>query len=211
MVENKITVIGAGGHAKVVVATALAAGLAVVGVYDDDPALTGTFLFGVPVWGRICDLEIAGGQPLVLAVGDNATRRRLVALLTGAKWATIVHPRAIVHESVRLEPGCVVFAGAVIQPESRVGAHVIVNTGAIIDHDCRIGDFAHLAPGSCLAGNVRVGDGCLVGVGSVVGPGVRLGDWSVLGAGGVAMSDLPVNTIAVGVPAKVRKSDALSR
>jgi acetyltransferase-like isoleucine patch superfamily enzyme len=94
-----------------------------------------------------------------------------------------------------------------------VGAHVVVNTGAIIDHDCRIAEFAHLAPGSCLAGNVRVGAGCLVGVGSSVGPGVRLGEWSTLGAGGVAMSDIPANTVAVGVPAKPCRSkpETLSR
>ncbi|MFH7321206.1 acetyltransferase [Desulfurivibrio sp. D14AmB] len=202
MIEGGITVIGAGGHAKVVVATALAAGMVVDAIYDDNPALVGGSLLGVPIRGRIADLQPLAGRALILAIGDNATRCRLAARLAGAEWATVVHPRATVHGSVRLGPGCMVFAGAVIQPDSRVGAHVIVNTGAVVDHDCRIGDFAHLAPRSALAGNVRIGTGCLVGIGGVVAPGVGLGDWSVLGAGGVAIAEVGSHLVASGVPAR---------
>jgi sugar O-acyltransferase (sialic acid O-acetyltransferase NeuD family) len=201
----KILVIGAGGHAKVVVATAQAAGWAVAGLYDDDPALWGKSLLGVPVVGPTTCLRPDSETHLVAAVGDNRTRERLVHQFSHARWATIVHPRALIHESVSLGEGTVVFGGAVLQPMVKVGKHAIVNTGAIIEHDCRLGDFVHVAPGARLAGGVVVEDRCLIGIGASVLPMVKIAEDSVIGAGSVVVRDIPPRSVAYGVPAMVRR------
>jgi len=197
--------IGAGGHAKVVVATARSAGFEVVGLYDDNPTLHGSSLLGVPVLGGITDIDPETAESFMLAIGDNGTRRKLGNQLSHLPWATIIHQQAMVHESVRLSPGSIVFAGAVIQPEAEIGAHVIVNTGASVDHDCQIGDFAHLAPGVRLAGGIRVGDGAFVGMGSCVIPGKCIGAWSVVGAGTVITKDIHDRVLAFGVPARIQR------
>lgn len=198
----KLYVIGAGGHAKVVLSTLLAAGLSVDGLFDDDPQKQETSVLGVKVIGTVAQAKELVCCRGVLAIGDNAARQRLAQLLKDWEWVSIIHPRAYVHPSAYIGEGTVVFAGAVIQPEVRIGAHAIVNTGATIDHDCVLKDFVHVAPGSHLGGGVTVGEGALVGIGSVILPGVKVGDWSVVGAGAVVTKDVPPNCIVVGVPAK---------
>jgi sugar O-acyltransferase (sialic acid O-acetyltransferase NeuD family) len=195
-----VVVIGAGGHAKVVISTLAACGTPVAAVLDDDDSKWGTDAQGTRV-GRI---ERARGGRGIVGIGDNAKRREMARAL-GLEWQTAVHPAAYVHPSVKLGRGTVVFAGAVVQPDAVVGDHVIVNTGATVDHDCVIGDFAHLAPGVHLAGAVRVGEGAFLGIGSVACPGVRIGRWATLGAGAVAIHDLADGVVAVGVPAAVRR------
>jgi sugar O-acyltransferase (sialic acid O-acetyltransferase NeuD family) len=198
-----VILVGSGGHAKVVLATAQAAGIAVARVVDDNPARHGHRLLGVPIEGPTADVLADPGALAVLAIGDNRARQRLAA---GARctFATVVHPGAIVHPTVTVGGGTVVFAGVVVQPETRLGEHVIVNTGASIDHDCVIGDHAHIAPGVHLAGGVTVGEGSFLGVGTGVIPGIHIGSWATVGAGAAVVRDLPAGCTAVGVPARPR-------
>lgn len=200
---SDLVVIGAGGHAKVVVATARAAGFDVVAVLDDDGSRRGRAILGARVEGTTAELGRWPDALALLAIGSNRVRKELAARLP-ARWATLVHPSAVVHESVRIGEGTVVFAGAVIQPDTVLGAHVIVNTAASIDHDCQVGDFAHVAPGSHLAGGVSLGEGAFLGIGAKVIPGRRVGSWATVGAGGVVIRDIGEGCVAVGVPARER-------
>lgn len=200
--EAPVLVIGAGGHAKVIVGLAQVLGLEVACCVDDDPARIGGAVLGVPVRGPTGAVSLTGHR-VVLGIGNNRTRARLASSLSCA-WATLVHPRAFVHPSVTLGAGTVVFAGAVVQPEAVLGAHVIVNTGATVDHDCRVGDCAHLAPGVHLAGDVHIGDGAFLGVGVSVIPGRRVGAWATVGAGAAVVRDVAPGTVAMGVPARSR-------
>jgi sugar O-acyltransferase (sialic acid O-acetyltransferase NeuD family) len=198
-----LAVIGAGGHAKVVIATARAAGHHDITVHDDDPARHGERLLDAPVVGTAAAVLADPTALAVLAIGDNATRLRL-ARGARCRFATIVHPGAHVEPSVVVGAGTVVFAGCTIQPDTRIGAHVIVNTGATIDHDCAIGDGVHVAPGTHLAGNVTLGEGVFLGIGTVVIPGRTIGAWTRVGAGAAVVHDLPGGVTAVGVPARPR-------
>ncbi|WP_203568113.1 sugar O-acetyltransferase [Aestuariimicrobium ganziense] len=55
----------------------------------------------------------------------------------------------------------------------------------------------------CWAEPVTIGNDCWFGANVVVTPGVTIGDNCVIGAGSVVTSDIPANSIAVGVPARV--------
>jgi len=203
--HSPIAVIGAGGHAKVVIGTLQAAGFAVLAVYDDSPDKWGNDLMGVPVRGPVERITEDGVLKAVIAIGDNTIRCRLSVKIRGVEWFTVVHPCAWVHPSVHLGAGTVVFAGAVIQPEARIGDHVIVNTAATIDHECVVGDYAHIAPGAHLAGRVEVGEGTFIGMGCNVIQCLRIGKWCTVGAGAVVTKPIPDHTTAVGVPARVVK------
>ncbi len=194
-------VIGAGGHGKVVAAALVAAGVEVVGLFDDAAHLHGRRLIGIPVVGGIGALDRA--LPAVLGIGDNRARAALAAALD-LEWITVIHPWAWLHPSVRPGAGAVVMAGAIVQPDTEIGPHAIINTGASIDHDCRIGAYAHIAPGCHLSGDVHVGEGTLLGVGACARPGSRVGAWAMVGAGGAVVGALPDGCVAVGVPARPR-------
>jgi sugar O-acyltransferase (sialic acid O-acetyltransferase NeuD family) len=202
---RRIAVLGAGGHAKVVISTLQAAGIAPGVALDDDPSRWGGAVLGVEMRGPIDEFHGLGYRCAVVAIGDNRERRRLVAELAAGgeiEWETVVHPSAVVHSSVRLGPGTVVFAGAVIQPDATVGAHAIINTGASVDHDCQLGDFVHLAPGGRLGGAVTVGEGALLGIGCAVLPGRSVGAWAVVGAGATVTEDVGEGWTVAGTPAR---------
>ncbi len=198
----KVYVIGAGGHGKVVVRLLRELGYSVAAVFDDDPRHWQEPLLGVPVLGPVARIEEHPRRPAVIAVGDNAARRR-IAQRHSLDWLTAVHPSAIVDFLVCLGRGTVVLPRAVVQVDSCLGDHVIVNTAATVDHDCRIGDYVHLAPGSHMAGGVSIGEGVLVGIGAVAIPGITIGAHTTVGAGAAAVSDLPAGVVAVGVPARI--------
>lgn len=204
MSRRRAAVLGAGGHAKVVIATLQAAGWEVEAAYDDAEERWGDEVLGVPVRGPLGEARDAGIEAAVLGIGSNRDRRRLAGEIA-LPWISVIHPAAVVHPSVRLGPGTVVFAGAVIQPDTEIGRHAIVNTGASVDHDGRIGDFAHVAPGCRLGGGVTVGEGALVGIGASVVPAVTIGAWSVVGAGSTVVAHLGSGVMAYGTPARERK------
>jgi UDP-perosamine 4-acetyltransferase len=203
---DRIVVVGAGGHAKVVIATVRAAGGDVVAVYDDDHSKWGQQILGVPIQGPISGEEIGGG-PAIIAIGNNRVRQSLAQRLH-AQWVSVCHPSATVHPSVSLGPGTVVFAGVVIQPDATIGAHSILNTAASVDHDCILGDFVHIGPGVSLCGGVTLDEGVVLGVGAKVAPNVEIGPWSTAGAGAVCVVDVARDTTVVGVPARSIEADA---
>ena len=197
--SESVVVVGAGGHAKVVVSLLQSLDVHVAGIVDDDPQKRGVKILGVEVMGAIDPASQVADQG-VLAIGSNEVRQRL-ALDLSLDWGVFVHPTAWVHPTVELGPGTVIFSGAIVQPDTWIGSHAIVNTGACVDHDCRVGDFSHLAPGVSLAGGVTVGQGTLMGIGSCASPGVEIGDWVTVGAGAAVVRDLAAGVTAVGVPA----------
>lgn len=199
--SKAVVVVGAGGHASVVIATLQAVGTPIVCAVDDDPDRIGGEILGVEIRGPVAAAPDFAGRG-VLAIGGNRTRQSLATELE-LDWIAAIHPQAIVHPSASIGPGSVVFAGAVVQPHTKVGAHAIINTGARVDHDCRIGDFCHIAPGVSLAGGVVLGEGVLMGIGSCAIPGVRVGDWTRVGAGSAVTAELPDSATAVGSPARI--------
>ena len=50
---------------------------------------------------------------------------------------------------------------------------------------------------------VAIGDNVFIGARSLVLKGVEIGDNAVVGAGSVVTSDVPVNAVVAGVPARV--------
>ena len=196
-----LLVFGAGGHGRVVLDSALAAGLPVAMLIDRHPTVAQ--VYGVPVAETFPFARFR----FLVAIGDNADRRRVFAELRarGGQPVNVIHPSAAVSPHAQLGHGVFVCAGAAINAGAVIGDNCIVNTSASVDHDCAIGEHTHLAPGVRLGGDVRVGAECLLGIGAAVLPGLSIGDRSVVGAGSVVTRDLPGGIVAFGAPACVRR------
>lgn len=202
-------IVGAGGHAKVVIELFRSLRVPITGLTDADD--TPRQVLEAPVLGDdtvLPGLFEQGARNAFVALGDNKRRLemglRLQAL--GFNLMTAVSPRATVSPSARLGVGVAVMAGAVINAEAEVGDLAIINSGAIVEHDVVLGRACHIGPGAVLAGQVRVGEGALLGAGSSAAPGRQIGANSVIGAGGCVVRDIPADVVAVGVPALVLRS-----
>lgn len=187
---------GASGHGKVIKDILEAQGRKVDGFIDDDASVNE--LSDLPV---LHSAEKA--DEMIVSIGVNATRKKVVEKLHCKIGAAAIHPSAIISKTVEIGEGSVAMAGAIINADAKIGQHCIVNTGATIDHECQIGDYAHIAPGVNLCGQVHVGEGALIGAGSCVIPCVKIGKWCVIGAGSVVVSDIPDGYLAYGNPCKL--------
>ena len=198
-----VSLIGSGGHGKVVIATLRASNVNVDHVFDDDDARVGSLLSGLPVEST---KEIKSGMTCVVAVGNNSVRKRLVERFPHVVWATVVHPSAVLSEDVVIGPGSVVMAGAVIQSNVEIGAHVIVNTRSSVDHDCILDHFSSVAPGATLCGDVHLGALSVLGAGATVREKTTIAESCTLGMGAALTRDMSTpGETWVGVPACRRK------
>ncbi|HEY7960545.1 MAG TPA: NeuD/PglB/VioB family sugar acetyltransferase [Solirubrobacteraceae bacterium] len=204
-------VVGAGGHARSVIAALRSSGEALepVACTDPDAALHGSEIDGVPVLGAdgLLPELLDGGAAACLglgAVGDNRPRARLYAHVAalGFVLPKVIHGRAHVDSTASIGAGSVVLAGALVGPGAVIGENVIVGTGAIVEHDCRIGDHAHLASGCVLGGAAAVAASAHVGLGAVVLQGRGVGPLALVGAGAVVVRDVPSGETVAGSPAR---------
>jgi sugar O-acyltransferase (sialic acid O-acetyltransferase NeuD family) len=219
--RTPLAIVGSGGHAKCVVECVEQQGRYAIVAFIDDFKVPGSRVFGHPVLGP-CNAEIVrqlrelGVETAVVAIGDNATRARVVEKLR-TLWptlvaATIVHPSAIVSRSASIGNGTVVLPGAIIHVDCRVGIHCIINTKASLDHDCVMGDFSALAPGATISGYVQLGNYSWIAAGAVVVHGRKIGEHTVIGAGAVVVRDMPAFVVAFGNPARpVRTREATDK
>ncbi len=195
---TEIIVIGAGGHARVVIAELRAGGHRFAGVVDADPARHGQVLDDVPILGGDAVIDARAPADVILAnaignrgakIGDSALGRRRAVFekfaARGYRFASVISTSAVIAKAAQLGPGCHVMAGAIIQPAAVIGANTIVNTGAQVDHDCVIGAHCHITPGAVLCGAVTLGDEVHVGAGAVIVLGVKIGSHAMVGAGAV--------------------------
>lgn len=207
-----IIVLGAGGHAAVLIEALLLAEKPVGDwVMDDDPALQGSRIDGRLVCGgdqvftRSNDsIQLANGVgSAALPHARESIYERFAS--KGYRFVDVVHPAAVISLSAELGQGVQVMAGAVVQARARIGANTILNTRCSVDHDCVIGDHTHLAPGVTLSGQVNIGKGCHLGTGAVVIQGVTIGEGAMIAAGAVVASDVAPGQTVMGVPARVRE------
>lgn len=191
--------IGAGGHGAVVAETIEYMGGNLLH-FIDQKAID----LGVCGYDVIHDEATTGDEDAVfiVTIGDNRTRKKNVQA-KNRKYASAIHPSAIISKRAEVGEGTVVMAGACVNTSVVVGKHCIVNTNATIDHNCILGDYVHVAPSAALAGDVVVGEGSLIGLGAVVIQGIKIGNWCIVGAGAVVIRDVPDFTIVAGVPAKI--------
>lgn len=208
-----LVMLGAGGHAKVLLSLAQAAGLNVSGVCDPELAHQGVGQWrGIKVLGGDEALDaldptaiglINGIGQLVGSAGRRSIFERLAA--KGFRFPVLVHPVAWVDASVILHEGVQVMAGAVMQPDTEVGPNSIINTHASVDHDCCLGAHVHIAPGATLCGSVRVHDRAFIASGATVIQGRSVGEDAVVGAGSVLVRDLGARLIFLG-PTALKKA-----
>jgi sugar O-acyltransferase (sialic acid O-acetyltransferase NeuD family) len=205
-----VIILGAGGHAKVLIATLLLLRRKIVGITEVNKQKQEGYLSGIPIIGndeailkyKSDEIELANG---IGSVGLPKSRMEIYQKCKrkGYKFASIIHPSAMVMNDVQLGEGVQIMAGAIIQPGCSIGDNTIINTGAIVDHDCVVGDHAHVAPGAVISGGVQIGAMTHIGTAATIIQGIKIGPESIIGAGAVVVNDIPSNVKAVGIPANI--------
>ncbi|MEO0030548.1 MAG: hypothetical protein RIS94_306 [Pseudomonadota bacterium] len=202
--DRPVVILGAGGHARVLRASLVAAGRTVAGFVEKVGAAPGAEA-DVLVIGDESVLDGAmGGAAIAIGIGAIPSRtatglhvRRAVFQRHSAAGSDrligVIDPSAVIRGDVAFGLAVQVMAGAVIQTGARLGHNVVANTGCRIEHDCDLGDHAFVGPGAVLCGGVVVGRGAFIGANATILPGVAIGADAVIAAGSCVARDVPAD------------------
>ncbi len=200
---NRLVIVGAGGHGKVIVDIALKMGYTDI-AFADDTAKGYCMDYPIICTNSTMEQQNDGNTDFVIAVGNNKIRKQ-IAEQHKIHWVTLVHPSAQIGAKVTLGAGTVVMAGAVVNSCATIGKHCIINSGAVVEHDNVLDDYVHISPKAALGGTVRVGEGTHIGIGATVKNNITICDGCVVGAGAVVVKNITESSIYIGIPA--RKSE----
>ena len=115
--------------------------------------------------------------------------------------------------------GCIIGQGCEIYPSAYLGSepylisignYVRINSGVqLITHDGGCWVLRHLKQELAdvdLFGRITIGDNVHIGTNALIMPGVTIGNNCIIGVGAIVTKDIPDNSIAVGIPARVIES-----
>ncbi|WP_432205351.1 acetyltransferase (plasmid) [Cetobacterium somerae] len=161
-----ILILGAGGHARVVIDAALATqNFNIIGFLDDGDVEE---ILGVKKLGSICELDKFQNVYYHIALGNNQLRENIGEKIDRERLATIVHPKAYLSRDVLIGNGCYIGANVVLNSKTILEDLVIVNTGSIIEHDCILKKASHISYGVLVGSLVEVSKKVYIDMGKII-------------------------------------------
>lgn len=162
--------------------------------------------------GYPCDYSVIGtiqgwqpkdNEEFVCALAFPTVKKKVVELLQdkGAKFATLIHPSAMLHTYCTIGEGVVITPNSVISANATVGNFASI-LGSSVAHDASVGEWSTLSGKCSLNGHVQCGKMVYMGCGVLVAPSKKIGDGATVGIGSVVISNVKAGTSVFGNPAK---------
>ena len=164
----------------------------IVGFIDDNVHALDGYDCDYKIVGTIKDWQPKDDEEFALAMGSPALKRKIVSILKekGAKFATIIHPTAMLSEFAKCGEGLIMFPYSKISCNTTVGDFVTL-LATPIGHDTFIGDYSVISGNCNIVRNVRIGKDVFLAAGVCIAQDVVIGDGAYLGLGSVVLKDVP--------------------
>ena len=202
--KNKLAIIGAGGHGRVVADIAKLNGYQEIIFFDDDAKLKRIGKY--PVIGSSLEaVSYKNSYDIFIAIGNNKIREQVTIQLqkNDITSPVLVHPSAVIDKTTSLGAGTVVMANAVVNANATIKEGCIINTAATVDHDCILEKFVHISPGAHLAGTVHIGTRTWLGIGSIVINNIDICKDCLIAAGATVCQNLSKSGVYTGTPCRL--------
>lgn len=207
---KKIIIIGASGHAKVIIdIIELEGKYEIFGLVDSFKEIDSK-IFNYSVIGTEKDIpklinehNVYGG---IIAIGDNFTRMSMFQEISSYninfKFIKAIHPSAIIGKDVKIGDGSCIMAGVVLNSDAKIGKQCIVNTKSSIGHEVKVKDFSSISPGVTIGGLTEISKCSAISIGATILEGIKIGKHTVVGASSMVNKDIGDNKLVYGIPAK---------
>lgn len=200
--NRPVIVLGAGGHAMVVLDILQQLKVKILAICSSDKPKKYSVFEGLTFLSN--DSAVFDFSPkdvyLVNGIGSlpgSKKRAEIFRFYKNANYEfmSIISPYSIISTHAKIEEGVQIFANSVINAGASIGANTIINTGCVVEHECKIGNDNHIAPGASISGSVITHEFVHVGVGANIIQGVEVGKNSIIGAGATLTENLENNKI----------------
>lgn len=202
---KRVALIGAGlGAMQVIDLISHLDGFRAVALYDDTPEKQGTFVYGVPVVGKIdfesitMDYKMGKFDYIVNAIStSNEFRKKCFDELTALEvpYCNLIHPSAVIGHYVTMGTGNIVLPFTHIGPNTVLGNDCFLTAKASIEHHNVVGSHVTCGPSVMTSGCVTIGDCVRFGTGVFVEPHIEIGDNCLIASGTIVTNNVPENTI----------------
>lgn len=206
---KKIIIVGAGGFGRELLQwikdiNKITLTWEILGFIDDNTAALDGVEIDYSIIGTISDWKPKDDEEFALAIGSPALKRKIVAILKekGAKFATVIHPTAILSGFADYGEGFIMFPYSKLSCNSTVGDFVTL-LSTQIGHDNVIGDYSVISGGCNIVRNVVIGKDVFLAAGVCIAQDVKIGDGAYLGLGSVVLKDVEPGKKVFGNPARV--------
>ena len=205
MTKIPLLVLGFGGNAIDAIDT-IENNYEIIGFIDDDPERQKLTFEGIPVYPRQV-LEKYKDAKVITLIGSAANFRNREKIINDFKipesrFATIIHPTAVVSRLAKIGRDVIVFAGTIITANAIVGNHIFILPNSVIHHDVSVDDYTMIGANVTIAGHVKVGKCCYLGSASSIMNGINIGDCSMIGMAANVVRSVPPDSTMIGNPAK---------
>lgn len=205
---KKIYIVGAGGFGRELLwwikdINKMRPTWEIVGFLDDDPHALDSYECDFGIVGSIQEWEPKEDEEFALALGSPALKRKIAGIMEakGAKFATVIHPTAMLSEFAHYGKGFIMFPNSKLSANSTVGDFVTLLSSPI-GHDTEIGDFSVISGNCNVVRNVVIGKDVFLAAGVCIAQDIHIGDGAYLGLGCVVLKDVQPGATMFGNPAR---------
>lgn len=207
MTKERLILAGGGGFGRELASWADHCGAAgslppVAGFIDDrSEAMVG---HATPWLGRFTDYRVRAGDLFLVAVGNPATKAKMVVSLQerGGRFARLIHPTVVLGRHHHHGDGVIMAPFTMNTADTRMGDFVTILSFSGLGHDATVGDFTTISSHVDLMGGATVGQRVLIGSGARIMPGVKVGDDARIGACALVQRGVRAGTTVYSAPAK---------
>lgn len=166
----------------------------VLGYLDDDTTKIGLKIHGYEVLGTIDYLlEIQNKQDIcaVIAIQDGVLRKQIVNKLSSfSNWETIIHPNAVISDTVQIGNGTIACANVTISVDTVIGQHCIFYLSSTIGNDCLLNDYVSIMSNTSVSEYVEIGQESYLAANTSVFPNKKIGCRARIGVGSIISKDI---------------------
>ncbi len=176
----------------------------ILGFFDDTKEV-GTEVNGFKVVGGLQELRYSACQNLVIAIGNQAVRAKLIREFSIHKTLpSLIHPSVIIPDAyISIGLGSIIGAHVFLSVNVSIGSGVLLNVGCSIGHDVEIGDYCTVNPGARVSGSVKIGELSFIGVGAILNNNILIVSEVKVGAGAVVLKSVEKKSTLFGNPARM--------